>query len=544
MTESDRPDHGEPGPPEPGGEGGPAAPKPPGEGELAPEPGGERGLPPPKPRTGEAGLAAPKPRRGEGGWVRAADAAAIACVLLALFVALFGGFVLHLGPVALRVHGPERLLFLAIAAIAIRHVASPGDPLHRRLVRGLRGHAGDGMAAGSVARGALLSRLAVLLAGYFAVVTIGVAESSVGFQVASDAAVNLPARFDAGWYAGIALDGYSFEGRFDKQQNVAFFPAFPLLQRAAGHPLGAFAPGIPHERRMARILWGGVILSLIAFVWGAVYLWRLARDTIGDARAPAAVALLAAYPFAVFYSAPYTESLFFLGAVATIYHFRRDELLPATAWGLLVGLTRPNGCFLSLVLACMIAERLWRARTSITRLPDSPVPQFIHSPTTRSFLAASAPGVGMLIYSAYVNHLTGAWFGWARLHESWGRSYQGLAPVARAYGWITDEGLLHVVEGVPYDTLNSLGLIFALVMLWPVMRRLGLAYTVFVLVNLVPPMLAGGVLSMGRLTSTLFPLFLALAAAAPPRLITPLVTAFALGQGLAAALFFTWRPLF
>ena len=63
----------------------------------------------------------------------------------------------------------------------------------------------------------------------------------------------------------------------------------------------------------------------------------------------------------------------------------------------------------------------------------------------------------MLIYSAYVRHLTGAWFGWARLHEAWGRSYTGLAPVERAYGWITDEGLLHVVEGVPYDTLNSLG---------------------------------------------------------------------------------------
>ena len=111
----------------------------------------------------------------------------------------------------------------------------------------------------------------------------------------------------------------------------------------------------------------------------------------------------------------------------------------------------------------------------------------------------------MLVYCAYVNHLTGAWFGWARLHEAWGRSYSGLAPVERAYGWITDEGLLHVVEGVPYDTLNSLGLIFVLLMLWPVARRLGFAYAAFVLVNVVPPMLAGGVLSMGRLTATLFP---------------------------------------
>ena len=84
---------------------------------------------------------------------------------------------------------------------------------------------------------------------------------------------------------------------------------------------------------MARLLWGGVIVSLAAFAWAAVYLWRLARDTIGEERAPAAVALLAAYPFAVFFSAPYTESLFLLGAVGAIYHFRRGELAPAAAWG-------------------------------------------------------------------------------------------------------------------------------------------------------------------------------------------------------------------
>jgi hypothetical protein len=465
-------------------------------------------------------------------WIRIVDAVAVTTLLLAVFVLLFGGFVVHFGPVPLRVHGAGRVFFLAVALIAIRHTASPAAPLHRRLLRGVRGHGDDSPVP--IARGALATRLVVLLAGYLAVVTIGIDPKLEGFQLSPDAAFNLAGRFDAGWYGGIALDGYAFEGRFDKQQNIAFFPAFPLLMRAAGYPLGAFAPGVSHERRMARMLWGGVFISLLAFTWAAVYLWRLARDTIGADRAAAAVALMAAYPFSVFFSAPYTESLFLLGAVAAIFHFRRGELLHAAAWGLLVGLTRPNGCFLSIVLALLIFEKVrW---SEISKFPNRQI--------STSLLSASAPGVGMLIYSAYVHHLTGAWFGWARLHEAWGRSYSGLAPMERAYGWLTDEGLLHVVEGVPYDTLNSLGVIFALLMLWPVLRRLGVAYAAFVLVNLVPPLLAGGVLSMGRLTATLFPLFLALAAAAPPRAVTPLVTAFAIGQGLAAALFFTWRPLF
>ena len=465
-------------------------------------------------------------------WARLADAIAVACLVLTVFVSLFGSFVVHLASIPVRVHAPERLLFIAAAVIAIRHAAHSVTPLHRRLLRGLRS-SGEASAV-SIARSALASRVAVLIAGYFAVVTIGFDPKMVGMQVSPDAAPNLPARFDAGWYAGIALEGYSFQGRFDRQQNVAFFPAFPLLMRVAGYPLGAFAPGVPKDRRLGRLLWGGVIISLGAFAWAAVYLWRLARDTIGEARATDAVALLAAYPFAVFFSAAYSESLFLLGTVAAIYHFRRQELVAAAAWGLLVGVTRPNGCFLSIVLALLVFEKH----------RFSEIAKSLNHQITKSVAAAAAPGAGMLIYSAYVHHLTGSWFGWTRLHEAWGRSYEGLAPVARAYGWITDEGLLHVIEGVPYDTLNSLGLIFALLLLWPVVRKLGVAYAALVLVNVLPPMLAGGVLSMGRITATLFPLFLALAASVSPRAVTPLITAFAIGQGLVAALFFTWRPLF
>ena len=471
-------------------------------------------------------MTSPAPGSAAPVWVRAADALAVTFLCLGLFTLVFGGFELFLGPLPIRVYSTSRLLFFFAAIVAIRHAAHPETPLHRRL---LRRRGDEGEPAARIVRGALWSRIIVLIVGYLAVVTIGLDEKA-GFKLSPDPAFNLVARFDAGWYSGIAMGGYYFQGRFDRQQNVAFFPAFPMLMRAVGYPLGGFRPDVPRERRAARILWGGVIISLIAFAWASVYLWRLARDTIGEDRAGLAVALMAAYPFAVFYSAPYTEAVFLLGAVGAVYHFRHGEWLPAVAWGLLVGLTRPNGCLLSLVLAVLAVERHLAAR-STHEIP-------------RTLLAAAAPGIGMLIYSAYVHQLTGAWFGWARLHEAWGRSYEGLAPVTRAYGWLTQEGLLQVVQNVPYDAINSLGLIFALGMLWPVVRRLGVAYALFVLVNVIPPLLAGGVLSMGRLTATVFPLFLALAAVTPPRAVTPLITAFAIGQGLVAALFFTWRPLF
>jgi hypothetical protein len=467
-------------------------------------------------------------------WVRALDAAAVVALLLGVFVLAFGKFSVQFSLTPVRLRSWPEILFVAGALAAVRHAAFPAQPVHRRIAAGAR--AWLERPPLNAAAVALASRLAVLLVGYLAVATIGIVRTETSAPESSDILMDLPARIDAGWYGGIALDGYSFAGQFARQQNLAFFPAFPMTMRVAGYPVGAFGPGIPHEWRMARVLWGGVLVSLLAFAWAGTYLWRLARDTIGEARAADAVALLAAYPFAIYFSAPYSESLFLLASIAAVYHFRRGEWLKAGSWGLLVGLARPNGCFLSAVLACLIAERWWRERATATL--------FSHQQLTRSLLAAAAPGIGMLAFSVYVHQITGAFFGWARLHEAWGRSYQGLAPVGLALGRFADDGLLRGIGRSPFDALNIMGLLFALLMIWPIFRRLGPAMAVFIVVNIVPPLLAGGLLSIGRLTATLFPAFIALAAIAPPRAVTPLLTAFAVVQGLAAALFFTWRPLF
>ena len=56
--------------------------------------------------------------------------------------------------------------------------------------------------------------------------------------------------------------------------------------------------------------------------------------------------------------------------------------------------------------------------------------------------------------------------------------------------------------------------------------------------NLIPPIFTGGALSTGRMTSTLFPVFIALAARLPQTAVPVWVTAFAVLQGLVAALFF------
>jgi hypothetical protein len=85
---------------------------------------------------------------------------------------------------------------------------------------------------------------------------------------------------------------------------------------------------------------------------------------------------------------------------------------------------------------------------------------------------------------------------------------------------------------------------FALGAAVPVWRRLGLPFALFILVNMLPPLATGGLLSAGRFSAVLFPAFLWLASAVPPTQRGAWIASFSALQALNAALFYTWRPLY
>jgi hypothetical protein len=158
---------------------------------------------------------------------------------------------------------------------------------------------------------------------------------------------------------------------------------------------------------------------------------------------------------------------------------------------------------------------------------------------------AAAPGIGMLIYSAYMYWLTGDPLQWAKQNAAWGRVYKGLeAVVAERFLYVQHYGLYDYASSRSLDMLQGFAVLFVFASVWPVYRRFGVPYAALLLVNLVTPLMMGGLLSMGRLTSTLFPLFLALASILPSRAALACAAAFGVLQGLAAALFFTWRELY
>jgi mannosyltransferase PIG-V len=478
---------------------------------------------------------------------RALDGLAMVALALLVSIVVFGGFRLRLGETRVTAQDVWRPLSLLVVVAGLRHWLWPRPSWPARVAAAV-GRAWRGPATRVVLPALVASRLMVLVVGFLGVVLIGYAPGAPPFRVSRNEMVNLPVRWDAGWYLGIALNGYDYDpnARATAQQNIAFFPAYPLAVRVATAWLGgrAVRPDEPisgnrvewqyaiHRRALA----AGLLLSIGAFGWGLVYLFRLARDLLDDDAAAGAVAIACAWPCAVFYSAFYTEGFFFLSVVGAWYELRRGRFAAAAAWGLLCGLSRPNGFLVSVPLALVALgdwRAVWRGEGHARRS------------AALGIAAAAAPGIGMLLFSAWLGWSVGRPFAWLEAHQAWGRVATDVAGLFTDRAeLIAEQGFYTYTTNQPVELINATFVLAALALAVPITIRFGPAYGVFLLLMIVPPLLRGGFLSLGRLTSTLFPLFLYLGwqVRAAPR--AALITAFAGLQALLAVLFFTWRPFF
>jgi hypothetical protein len=436
-----------------------------------------------------------------------ADIAALVLTFIALAVAVGGGFRVSAGFLRVSVTSPWLPLVLGAAVAVVRHALMPRPTLAARISGWMTRLTRLECWRASWAP-FLISRAGVLVVGALALFTIGIRPDAPRIRVSDSDLVNLPLRWDAGWYLSVARVGYMWTPRdVGRQQNVAFFPAFPMAMRVMGRLFGG--SGVAY-------LYGGLAISHVAFLWALMLLYQLARDDLGDAPAAAAgVTLLASYPFSVFHAAVYTESLFLLAVIGAVLAFKRERWVHACLWGALAGLTRPNGALLSLTVAALaFGPHPKRPQGEGRRVPVG------------GLAAIVAPIAGAAIYWLFLWQFTGNAFQWSEQHEAWGRTFKGLEPL---------------FNNGSHDVMDAVPALLALAASIPIGMRLGWAYAVFILSNLLPPLMVGGFMSTGRLTATLFPLFIWLGAMT--RRATPtVVLIFAMLQGLIAVLFYTWRP--
>src|SRR5665213_449924 len=110
--------------------------------------------------------------------------------------------------------------------------------------------------AAIVAYAVLGTRVPLLLAGALAVALVGTVPPPVSealWRVSPHELANMFARWDTFYYYSVATGGYSWNPAVFTDQNIVFFPLYPLLMHWGGALLG----GHP--------LVAGLVISLCAF---------------------------------------------------------------------------------------------------------------------------------------------------------------------------------------------------------------------------------------------------------------------------------------
>ena len=299
------------------------------------------------------------------------------------------------------------------------------------------------------------------------------------------------ARFDAGFYLGIARYGYGLGAK-----ELAFFPGYALLVRA-------LSLGQP-----ALMLWAGYLISNVAFVAAALLLWQLVEREHGSGAAWATVISLAAFPTALFWSALYAESTFLLLSVLTFWFTVRRQFWLAAVCVALASITRITG----FMLVAIPLTEFWLARPKPGLVPRQPA----FWVRAAGIALVSAVGLGGLcLYFwitqnaplAFVNAQEGFWF--RTVVWPWQTVLDAARVVATGYGGFETNWFMRVVSAQDLSVTLVFIVGTVLAALW--LRRSLVIYQVvtliFMLVSHGP--YTFGLWSMSRVTIVLFPAFIA-----------------------------------
>jgi hypothetical protein len=226
-------------------------------------------------------------------------------------------------------------------------------------------------------------------------------------------------RWDAYWFLNVAREGYHYAaapGIGGPETNVTPFPVYPAAM-AVGGLLGL------------DLAVAGFCIAQLATLAGLVVLHRLLREDHGKAGADLGVWLFAAVPWAFAFAAIYSDALYFLICVATVWAARRQRWVLAGTLGFVGSATRIPGALLVVPVALeAVASR---------RRGEHP-----------AWWALLLIPAGVVAYFAYLYALTGeplAYFAASR--QGWSKSPVGpwFHPLRWFGGGVTVDDRLDIV---------------------------------------------------------------------------------------------------
>jgi hypothetical protein len=362
----------------------------------------------------------------------------------------------------------------------------------------------------------VVTRIAIIVIAELASITIA---QRPGTHVAESTNPLLAvwARWDAVHYLDVAQRGYV-------GTDMAFFPLYPSLIRIVGHFVG-------------NDLIAALIISNVALFFGLLFFYKLVEHQYTRSVAHRAIFYVSIFPTAVFFSAAYTESLFFALTVASFYYIREHKWFTAGIVGAFAALTRVEGVLLVVPFAIEVFAAAWSAGRAGAWWRF-----FTLRRTVRIVLGGLAMPLGLAAYMGWLWVLSGDPLYFSHVQIHWDRH---LSPpwvsvihagkiVAKAY----DKHMMLVLANESIEIAFTVLMIAVLVFGF---RRLRPSFTAYMILSILVPMSTSSLMSMQRFALVLFPMFAILAIWGGRSWVNNAIVAFSLPLlGLFTVLFANW----
>lgn len=300
------------------------------------------------------------------------------------------------------------------------------------------------------------------------------------------------ARHDSAWYFSIAYTGYSFEKQ--KQSNVSFFPLYPMLMRLGNNILEKILPGII---LYYRYLISGTLISVFSLFIALIYLFKILKlekykSDIGFL----VIFFILIFPTSYFFTSVYSESLYLMLIVLCFYFHKKEHYLFAGLSGYLASLTRFTGIFL---LVPIIYDYINNYKNLDTKK------------TFRRLFPVFLIPAGLISYMYFLSNKFGDPFLFIKTQENWGRiPFLSIKTFGNLLTYIQSEFAFNYATSAAIS-LEIIFLLFGLSLGFLVTRKMNFSYGLWSLISVLFPIVSGTLVSQGRYTLVVFPLFIVLA---------------------------------
>lgn len=287
--------------------------------------------------------------------------------------------------------------------------------------------------------------------------------------------IDMHNRWDSYWYLDIIKNGYYLKTD-NTLANVVFFPLYPALIKILGTIL------------LGNFVLAGWILSMAFLLAACAYFYKFVKEFHPEIDPELPILLLLIFPTAFFFNVVYTESIFFFLTIATFFYAFRKNFYLAGLFALLGALAHSNGVFLALPILWKIVESEGWKNMLTPKMWKHLTPVFF------------AP-IGSFLFLGYDWWKFGDPMLFFKIQSAWGRSF--------SINWEHFSFFSHPsIANMGIDIFLAVFIISAVVMVY---RKLSPLYAIFMSTTLIAAFTSGTLMSVGRYSLVMFPLFILLA---------------------------------